>query len=418
VQAQGWGLIPIWSGLQPPCACLHGIGTYPTCTTYTSSFSSDPTDDYSAAYGEGQSEADNAYASVTGLGLDGSVIYVDLEHYDDSSTYPYCGAAVQAFLSGWDSEMHADGGSGSAGVYGSASNVSSDFATATPPPDDVWAALYNRAVTVWHWGHGISDSVWPNSQRIKQYLNSVPEQWGGLSFSYGIDTDIVDATIYDGNGVKGYSFTTGIVQYPGSPFSFMTGLNNEINNDTADPILSINSILGDYYSPDWSYMYGYIYNQSGISGTTLSYSLDSETFVTGPSAINNKGIIVGFYDTYSDDIGHGFKYSTTTGTYSNLDYPGAIYTGPLGINDAGWVVGTWEDSGGASHCFFGRLGRSPLSIQPVVAIPSARGLMVSDKLWDLTTTPMSGSSRMRKAVTREVQLAFIPLLGPGAAGQI
>ena len=42
VAAQGWGLMPIWSGPQAPCGCKNGVGKYPNCTLWPHSFSATP----------------------------------------------------------------------------------------------------------------------------------------------------------------------------------------------------------------------------------------------------------------------------------------------------------------------------------------------------------------------------------------
>jgi hypothetical protein len=138
VLSQGWGLIPTWSGLQAPCAC-HGKGAYPNCAAFPHTFSSDP----NTASGQGASDADSAFASVTGLGLAGSIIYIDIEKYDLKNV-SWCEAAVQAFVSGWVSELHALGGA--AGVYGSPFDAAADFELANPLPDDVWIARYDDGI--------------------------------------------------------------------------------------------------------------------------------------------------------------------------------------------------------------------------------------------------------------------------------
>ena len=56
--------------------------------------------------------------------------------------------------------------------------------------------------------------------------------------------------------------------------------------------------------------------------------------------INNAGHIVGFYAD-NLDITHGFL-KTGTG-YISIDYPGALQTWALGINNAGQVVGKYLD---------------------------------------------------------------------------
>jgi probable HAF family extracellular repeat protein len=56
--------------------------------------------------------------------------------------------------------------------------------------------------------------------------------------------------------------------------------------------------------------------------------------------INDNGVIVGWYEKCSPCAIHGFVL--INGRYVNLDYPGAVYTGALGINNAGQIVGSYS----------------------------------------------------------------------------
>ena len=119
VQSYGWGLIPTWIGLQPPCN-----------TQNLTTFSSDPT----MAQTQGAQEADNAAAAAVSLGIGGTIIYKDIETYTPDGGQ--CSSAVRAYLAGWVSEMHTDGYQ--TGVYGHASPAQTDFSQVTPLPDDAW----------------------------------------------------------------------------------------------------------------------------------------------------------------------------------------------------------------------------------------------------------------------------------------
>ncbi len=94
-EGYGWGIIPIWSGPQAPCACWP---KYPkTCTPFPHVFDWDP----ATASNEGAQEADSATAAAIGLGLPNSVIYVDIESYNSSAksqSGQSCGAAAQAYF--------------------------------------------------------------------------------------------------------------------------------------------------------------------------------------------------------------------------------------------------------------------------------------------------------------------------------
>jgi uncharacterized membrane protein len=69
--------------------------------------------------------------------------------------------------------------------------------------------------------------------------------------------------------------------------------------------------------------------------------------------INNAGDIVGAYASLADcsDTLHGFVRHF--GIDYTVDIPGATATTVLGINDNGWIVGSYADTQGNSHAFIG-----------------------------------------------------------------
>lgn len=183
VWGQGWNLIPTWVGLQAPC------------TTYGSRLSWDPL----VAYVEGRSEADAALSVASNLGLygdglDNTIIYFDMEAYNTADTA--CREAVNAFISGWAGRLQELGHR--AGAYGSGCGTAiSDWASVTNVIDDVWAAhwiyaSYNANATVWGVAC-VSDSLWNNHQRIRQYAGGHDETWGGLTFN--IDSNALDGHV-------------------------------------------------------------------------------------------------------------------------------------------------------------------------------------------------------------------------------
>ena len=185
---QGWKFIPTWVGPQAPC------------TGYLSRMSSDVT----VAFQQGVSEANLAVERLAGLGLTGpdqtgSVVYYDIEHYGTNTA---CRAAVNAFMNGWVSQIHARGSL--AGVYGSTlcSTGLSDFLNITYVPDVIWPArwyhnpgegFYDPTANVWDLGSCIPNSVWSDHQRIRQYEGDHDELWGGLLL--GIDSDVLDGVV-------------------------------------------------------------------------------------------------------------------------------------------------------------------------------------------------------------------------------
>ncbi len=185
-QGQGWGIMPLWFGLQSACACR----TQNPCVPFTYQFSTNT----SQAKTDGVNEAKAAISSAQKLGLSPTIIYHDIENYTpDGST---CSLPVQAFLSGWDQQMQTVG---KAGVYGNPAPAAQDFSSATPIPDDVWIAKYPAQgqvpqVTTWALGKLPDSPNWTSNQRIRQSQQNLVQAWGSAT-SYKIDFDIENATV-------------------------------------------------------------------------------------------------------------------------------------------------------------------------------------------------------------------------------
>ncbi|MGD9093214.1 MAG: DUF1906 domain-containing protein, partial [Anaerolineales bacterium] len=182
VARQGWTFIPTWVGPQAPCSGFnHRMSANPVI-----------------AYGQGRDEALDAFTAAKDLGLLGdTVIYYDLEGYSGDAA---CRATVQEFLKGWNERLHEL--NQRAGIYGSpCRSYVTDWAVIEPPPDDVWIAhwytypnyYYDPDATVWGEICGLTDEMWPDHQRIKQYTGGHSENWGGTSLV--IDSNVLDGEI-------------------------------------------------------------------------------------------------------------------------------------------------------------------------------------------------------------------------------
>lgn len=177
VGQQGWSFVPIWVGPQAPC------------TGYHARISSDP----ATARSEGVREATAAVEAARRLGLTtadgtGSIIYYDMENFDTQNAG--CRAAVTAFMSGWTQRLHELGDQ--AGAYGSAcGSAVADWAGSNPAPDAAWIAA-------WYYPSGqgyytpnvstfgiscVSNALWANNQRLRQYLGGHKETWGGVTIT-------------------------------------------------------------------------------------------------------------------------------------------------------------------------------------------------------------------------------------------
>jgi hypothetical protein len=187
VANQGWSFILTWAGPQAPPGC-H------TPTDFSHPMSIDP----DIAYQEGRIEAEAAVDSAAAIGFKGDlVIYYDIEGYEDTDE---CRTAVASFLEGWVERLHEL--EVSSGAYGSACrSYIADWAANDPPPDNVWIAHwyennYDPEATVWDDPINIpclSDDLWANSQRIKQYNGDHYETWGDLKIK--IDSNVLDGQV-------------------------------------------------------------------------------------------------------------------------------------------------------------------------------------------------------------------------------
>lgn len=179
VSAMGWGFIPTIVGYQSPCS---------VCTS-CQKHSSDP----ATAETQGRGEADIAIHDAANLGLlPGTVLYYDMERYDDVSGTGACSTPTKAFLKGWTDRLKELGFI--SGVYGSPFNANGDWINIplASRMDAVWLARWNNIMSVW----GVAplpDNVWTNHQRIHQWLGPRDETWGGVTFN--IDNNISDAPV-------------------------------------------------------------------------------------------------------------------------------------------------------------------------------------------------------------------------------
>src|SRR5438093_12044119 len=92
------------------------------------------------------------------------------------------------------------------------------------------------------------------------------------------------------------------------------------------------------------------------SGFTFSTIDVPGAFSTEALAINNAGQIVGFFKVFDPNTGigqHGFLYDR--GTFTTIDVPAALtVTVPSGINEAGKIVGYFDDNTGIHGFLYDR----------------------------------------------------------------
>jgi len=176
----GWSLLPLYVGLQAPCVGQSGLQQLSTVAA--------------TAANQGRAAADDAGVKATQFGLPaGSPIYFDMEGYHANDAT--CTKAVQSFVAAWHSELHVLGYV--SGVYGSAASTIRDVAAlGTAKPDNAWIANWNGVDGVFGDPY-ISDSLWPNHQRIHQYKGGHKETYAGVTIN--IDSDFVDGAVVGGS---------------------------------------------------------------------------------------------------------------------------------------------------------------------------------------------------------------------------
>jgi hypothetical protein len=156
------------------------------------------------------------------------------------------------------------------------------------------------------------------------------------------------------NGVNDFRTTVGqsssnpargFIRYSGGNVSYFTAPNAASTNFTGRNDGGVS--VGFYTTQGTSVSKGFI-----LQGSTFtSFTHPKAILGTTLSGINKYNSSVGFYfDSAQNE--HGFKrYSN--GGLASLNYPGALDTAPLAINDSGTVVGSFVGSGtdGSSHGF-------------------------------------------------------------------
>jgi hypothetical protein len=191
VGALGFSFLPLYVGLQAPCVAQQSLALISA----------------GSAQAQGVAAANDAAARATSLGmLAGTPIYFDMEGYATKNAT--CTQTVQAFLTGWVSQLHAIGFV--AGVYGSAASTIRDMSTISPLPDDAWIANWNGQASVFG-DPNVSDSLWADHQRIHQYKGGHKETYGGVTIN-------IDSNYVDGSAVGGI-----IVAPPPQPIGFPAG---------------------------------------------------------------------------------------------------------------------------------------------------------------------------------------------------
>ena len=107
----------------------------------------------------------------------------------------------------------------------------------------------------------------------------------------------------------------------------------------------------------------YHFEQNGFIYINGKYQVVSfAPTINYAAQINDQQVIVGVYAKVCCDL-HGYRYEPAAHQLTPIDYPDAVRTMPLGINNAGVIVGTWLDSTDIYHGFIQQDGTlSPVDV--------------------------------------------------------
>jgi probable HAF family extracellular repeat protein len=129
---------------------------------------------------------------------------------------------------------------------------------------------------------------------------------------------------------------------------------------TAEGINDSGQVVG-YYQDGSGAFHGFLYSGGAFSSIDAPFS---GAYMTVASDINNNGQIAGAYHTSFSNI---YGFLLTGGAFLPIAYPGAVQSGPDGINNAGDMVGSYATS--ACCLQFGFLysggAYTPLDLPPV-----------------------------------------------------
>jgi hypothetical protein len=177
VHSMGWSLLPVYVGLQAPCASVPG--------KINRRF----------AASQGKSAADTAVSDAANFGMrKRTPIYFDMESYKGSNGR--CRSAVLTFLDAWTRELHAR--RYRSGVYSSASSGVSDLVRtrtinghALAQPDALWFALWDNRGNLTGTPY-LPARRWA-ADRVKQYAVNKTQKIGGYTLT--IDADRVGGAV-------------------------------------------------------------------------------------------------------------------------------------------------------------------------------------------------------------------------------
>jgi len=169
-------------------------------------------------------------------------------------------------------------------------------------------------------------------------------------YTYSWETiDYPGASLTLAGGINDYDEVVGTFQVSGSThgfyhdgFSTFTQMDFPGSNRTSvEDINNSGQMVGNYRT-GVANEYGFIY--SGGTYTQIDFPDPNHTY-TRASAINNLGVVTGFYYTgEGNNYTHMYSYTYGDGVFTEplIQYPGAWGTRAIDINDEGHIVGYYD----------------------------------------------------------------------------
>jgi hypothetical protein len=183
----------------------------------------------------------------------------------------------------------------------------------------------------------------PNNFTAQNYPGSVQTQVIGINSSGHTAGFYVDKE----NNTHGFIQSAGVyvtVTFPGTTFNQLLGKND----------------LGEqagYWQDNAGNQHPYVELQSG--GIFQSILIPGAVSAQATGVNKTYNAVSGFY-VDAANVTHGFLLSE--GTFTPLNFPGAMLTMALGVNNSNQVVGSYNDASGNSHGFIWSSATGYLSI--------------------------------------------------------
>jgi VCBS repeat-containing protein len=231
-----------------------------------------------------------------------------------------------------DSDWTPGYGFGGEFVFGLAANGGATFEENIYPPNGVPSSTPTNYAT------GINDL-----NQIVGYFQTGPLSWQGFLETPYNNYTVLQAPgasttyalgINDHGLVAGWDVSNGTANgfiYDSNTGSWTTVIDPQADNNTGTRLLGIND-SGQMID---NHGFAGFYNGSTWSTIADPNAANGSTNLTG---INDAGMLVGIYNDSSGNT-DGFVYDSHTGSYTTIAYPGATRTFVTGINNNGQIVG-------------------------------------------------------------------------------